>query len=699
MQTLFKLLTMSLLWLCMTAQAASPAGGYSLEFLPPPDPDDGLTYRVLCLHDVRDNLRSSFGTNPDPYAIDTRTLVDIFEWLRAKEFHPVSMSQIVEARNGGKPLPPKPVLLTFDDGLVSGYTKVFPLLKQFNYPAVFALVTRWVDMPDTDTVPISAKVTLTGKDFLNWEQVREMSESNLVEFASHSHNLHRGIIANPQNNEKPAASFRIYDKATQTYETFEEFRARLRADLAESIRLIEQHTGKRPRIIAWPYGAQNRHSDDVARELGLDVMLTLRPGPNTPDVPLNQVRRILLNYEVTVGQLTSEMRQPMTHAGILRPVQRIVQVDLDYVYDPDPAQQERNLSLLIDRIKDLKPSTVYLQAFADETGTGDVTSVYFPNRHMPVRADLFGRVAWQLRTRADVQVFAWMPVLTFSLPKGHPAYGRVVQSSGRAEGERGLGNPTRLSPYDPTVRQVIAEIYEDLAATTRFEGILFHDDAVLDSTEDASPPALQTYASWGLPQDLEAIRKSPELNERWVRGKTRHLIDFTHELTDIVNAYQHGETLLTVRNLYARPVLEPKAEGDFSQNLDDFLLNYDYVALMAMPYMEKAEDPGVWLKQLVEAVAAKKGLPRTIFELQAMDWRAKEPVDSQELLGHMQTLRSMGAVHYGYYPDDFISNHPNVEVLREAMSLKQSLEVRKLPPLQEAARQLVLGLSNDTQVR
>src|SRR5690606_1973880 len=112
---------------------------------------------------------------------------------------------------------------------------------------------------------------------------------------------HRGIIANPQGNEKPAASFRKYDKVAQRYETTEEFRARIREDLAESVRLIEEHTGKRPRIIAWPYGAQNRHSDDMARELQMDIMLTLRPGPNSPDVPLDQVRRILLNYEVTVG--------------------------------------------------------------------------------------------------------------------------------------------------------------------------------------------------------------------------------------------------------------------------------------------------------------------------------------------------------------------------------------------------------------
>src|SRR5690606_17300420 len=90
---------------------------------------------------------------------------------------------------------------------------------------------------------------------------------------------------------------------------------------------------------------------------------------------------------------------------------RVAHVDLDYVYDPDPAQMERNLGALVQRIADMQISAVFLQAFADPAGDGLVRSVYFPNRLLPVRADLFGRAAWQLRTRAQVAVFAWMPVL------------------------------------------------------------------------------------------------------------------------------------------------------------------------------------------------------------------------------------------------------------------------------------------------
>lgn len=675
----------------LAAFAATPhAASWRLDYTPPEDPDDGKTFRVLCLHDVRDGLRASFADFPDAFAIETRGLVDMFEWLRSNDYTPVSLEDIVQSRMGNQRLPRRAVLLTFDDGLASAYTHVFPLLKQFDYPAVFALVTSWVDTPAGQPIRLSPKLEVPRETFLNWDQVREMAASPLVEFISHSHDLHRGVLTNPQGNERPAASTRIYDPATGTYESDEAHRARIHADLERSSELIARHTGKPPRAIAWPYGAQNRDTDAVADALGMRVMLTLRTGPNTPEVPLSQIRRSLVDYQFDVGRLKASLLEPVWQQVDPPPVQRIVQVDLDYIYDPDPEQENLNLSALIDRIRDLKPSAVYLQAFADPEGTGDIRSVYFPNRHMPVRADLFNRVSWQLRTRAEVSVYAWMPVLTFTLPEGHPVAGRTVRSATRSEGERGIGSPTRLSPFDPEVRQVIDDIYEDLAKSSWFEGILFHDDAVLDDTEDASPAALKVYESWGLPPDVEAIRRSPELHQRWVRAKTQYLIEFTDEITRTVNAYQRGEVMRRVRNLYALPVLQPETEKDFAQSLPAFLEAYDYVALMAMPHMENAEHPMNWLRQLVGKVRAAGGLKRTIFELQARDWRTGENVDTRQLLAEMKLLRREGAVHYGYYPDDFITNEPDVEVLREAMSLSDTLGVRRLNRQQSLSRDQAL---------
>lgn len=329
-----------------------------IDIQPPADPDDGLTFRVLAFHDVRDDLRASFATYPDATAIDTKTLASLFAWLKENDYHMVSVDQIIAARQGGKKLPPRSVLLSFDDGYRSFYTRVFPLLKAYGYPAVQALITDWVNHPANEKIKISATVELPGDYFLNWNDVAEMQRSGLVEFASHTHNLHRGILANPQGSEFPAATALQYLADKKRYETEAEYQTRVKEDLAHSSRLIQQYTGHAPRIMVWPYGAYHQPVQEIARQLGMPIMLTLDSGSNPPSQPLSKITRILIGYDTTTSVLKQELRAPANYNGDIYPVERVVQVDLDYVYDADPQQQDKNLSCLLDRIKDLSPTTI-----------------------------------------------------------------------------------------------------------------------------------------------------------------------------------------------------------------------------------------------------------------------------------------------------------------------------------------------------
>ncbi len=110
--------------------------------------------------------------------------------------------------------------------------------------------------------------------------------------------------------------------------------------------------------------------------------------------------------------------------------------------------------------------------------------------------------------------------------------------------------------------------------------------------------------------------------QRWTRFKSKYLIDFTNELTAKVRAIR-GPQVLTARNIFAEPVLNPQSEAWFAQNLDDFLVTYDWTAPMAMPLMEKQTQAqsGPWLEELVAKIKQRPGaLDRTVFELQARDW-------------------------------------------------------------------------------
>ena len=637
------------------------------------------SFIALAYHNVEDS-------DPDQrfVGVTTAKFVAQLSWLQRNGYRPISVDDLLAARDGGKALPDKAVLLTFDDGFESFYTRVFPILKAFRFPAVLALVGAWMEGGPNATVRYSADMAASvplgdisvqfgdqkvSRDlFLTWDQVREIASSGLVEIAAHSYNAHRGTLANPQGNSEPDETTRHYDSATGSYESDAGERRYLAADSAKIAMKIKSEIGKRPRVMVWPYGETNELTISIAAANGMPITLTLVDGAATLD-RLSAVPRHLISPDPSLGEFVTELR---TFTDV-SPV-RAVQVDLDYVYDADPAQQERNLDHLVQRIYNMQINTVFLQAFADPDGTGLARAVYFPNRVLPMRADLFNRVSWQLRTRAHVQVFAWMPVLSFDFGDAATTVLAWNPKSGVAEPDPKTYR--RVSLFDAEGRRKILMLYEDLARNAPFAGLLFHDDALLSDFEDASPPALAAYVRAGLPGSIAAIRADPNAMRRWTQFKTDALIEFTGELTAQAKLYR--TPLLTVRNIYALPVLDPHSEEWFAQDLDRFLEAYDYTAIMAMPSMENVpkRDADAWLRRLVATVATRpQALKHTIFELQAFDWRNPATgngikIPTEALAQQMRLLLRLGALNFGYYPDDFIAGHPDERLLHGDFSLQ-----------------------------
>ena len=627
------------------------------------------TFDVLSYHDVRDEVDGDL--ERETTTISTKNLARHFAWLQAHGYHPVSINDLIDAKIGKKLLPSKPVLLTFDDGYQSVYSRVYPLLKLYQYPAVSALVGSWLQVAEGQSVQYGDE-KLPREHFLNAQQIKEMADSGLVEFVSHSYDLHRGVLANPQGNKMAAAVTLQYDATAKVYESRERYRDRIKQDLLKNNQLIQKLTGKSPKAIAWPYGAYNAIVTEVANELGMPITLTLNEDEQAQTNKLAQVGRFLIDANPTELRLAEiEKRE------IALDKQRVMHIDLDFVFDENPEQLAKNLDKLLDRVKSLAPTTVYLQAFSDANGDGVAESVYFPNRHVAMRADLFSRVSWQLMTRANVKVYAWMPVLAFELKDKQKQQALQVLS---AQPSADKNTYKRLSPFSAEARQIIKEIYSDLGAYTKFSGVLFHDDAVLSEYEDDSSFARAAYqVDFKLSGKVAEINKNPVEAAKLMSLKSKFLTDFTMDLAKDLKRYI--PQLKTARNIYAPVLLNPESERWLSQNYPNFLANYDYTAVMAMPFMENAEDPSAWLKSLVEkAQGTKNGLQKTVFELQATNWKIKRPIDTQVLKQQLQTLSKAGAVHVGYYPDDFLKNQPNLEEIRPYISS------RNFPYLPNAAK-------------
>ena len=162
-------------WILANVCASAPAPRYLSPSARAPlyaeQPWPKNSFLVLAYHDVEDNA-----ADQRYLSVRTSALNDQFAWLHVNGYHPISVQQVLDAHAGKSVLPPKAVLLTFDDGYSSFITRVLPLLKSYQWHALWAPVGIWVDAPAN--VPIDFGGLKTPRDkFATWQMVREASQS------------------------------------------------------------------------------------------------------------------------------------------------------------------------------------------------------------------------------------------------------------------------------------------------------------------------------------------------------------------------------------------------------------------------------------------------------------------------------------------------------------------------------------------
>jgi peptidoglycan/xylan/chitin deacetylase (PgdA/CDA1 family) len=352
---------------------------------PPARAVDASRLVVLAYHDVRVDA----DTNQDSDAITPDHFIAQLEWLRGHGWTFISWKTLQAARQQGTPLPRKAVMLTVDDGLKSAYTTVWPLIDAYRVPAVFAIVDAWSGMKDGEKFDYNGE-SCTRACFADWANLREMAGDPLVTLASHSDNLHKGIAANPQGNLEPAA--RVLMWTNGQYETEAAYEARLNADLDRSVRTLQQNTGVRVSLIAWPYGSYNASQVRLASNHGLQSLGLSGYGPVAAKDPV--IERVLVGHDMEVEEFATLMTadpQPDNRRAVVLSLK-----DLDA-----PTSSERDIKLghLIDRVKGLGLNEVW---FRDVVTPGPTPYAFapMPQSGLLTRADLFNRVVWQLRTRA-----------------------------------------------------------------------------------------------------------------------------------------------------------------------------------------------------------------------------------------------------------------------------------------------------------
>ena len=215
--------------------------------------------RILLYHEFSKNTPAA--ENYGAISTPERFEENIKDVLKAG-YTVIPLDALIQYNAGTRALPQKSVILTFDDGYLSNYTMIYPLLKKYDIPATIFVTVSTMDKGDKMT----------------WAQMSEMEESRLVDIQSHSweHIDHSVLDA-----------------------------AHLNDYLNESFTVLEQKLGQQKyRIFAYPYGKYSNLSLSIAKDLGITMQVSTEwRALNMADLGLDCLPRLTVAYDSNILSL------------------------------------------------------------------------------------------------------------------------------------------------------------------------------------------------------------------------------------------------------------------------------------------------------------------------------------------------------------------------------------------------------------
>ncbi|MCX5717118.1 MAG: polysaccharide deacetylase family protein [Nitrospirae bacterium] len=190
------------------------------------------------------------------------------EYLYRAGYKTLKIAELISYINGGMTLTQKAVVVTFDDGWLDNYMYAFSTLKKYNINATVFLITNRVEnasLQNSELQTLNSKLTIptheesklligrgeSHKVVLNWKLIKEMSNSGMIEFYSHTK-------SHAECNSLPEKE--------------------LMEELKESRGIIEKKLDSPCPYFCWPYGKYNGLALTAAKEVGYKAIFTTNHG-------------------------------------------------------------------------------------------------------------------------------------------------------------------------------------------------------------------------------------------------------------------------------------------------------------------------------------------------------------------------------------------------------------------------------------
>ncbi|MFD7612160.1 polysaccharide deacetylase family protein [Streptomyces sp. NPDC059828] len=183
------------------------------------------------------------GHRPAPPAFDLSVAPEAFaeqmELLGERGFTPVTTARLARAWRQGEPLPPRPVLITFDDGYEGVHRHALPVLARHGFASTLFVSTGWLRGGHETGGALDT--------MLDWHQVRELAASG-AEIGGHSH-------THPQLDQLDDI--------------------RLRYEARRCREIITGELGAAPVSFAYPYGYSSSRVRRIVRAAGFTQSLAV----------------------------------------------------------------------------------------------------------------------------------------------------------------------------------------------------------------------------------------------------------------------------------------------------------------------------------------------------------------------------------------------------------------------------------------
>ncbi|WP_244208992.1 polysaccharide deacetylase family protein [Paenibacillus ferrarius] len=229
----------------------------------------GIQIPVLNYHSIGVESGNTYVLPPDEFARQ-------MAYLAAQHYTPLTLGDFVRIIEKKQPSPPKPVLLTFDDGYANNAEVALPILQRYGFPATLFLSTGAVGQPG----------------YLSWPQVQELSAAGW-DIAPHG-------ITHPH---LPKVS-----------------REQQREELAESRQVIEHELGKRVDVFAYPYGEYNADTLKLLSELGYRYAFTIQEGWASSNQSPYKLRRLVVHEEESLEDWIQRLQRAEDKTARLKKV-------------------------------------------------------------------------------------------------------------------------------------------------------------------------------------------------------------------------------------------------------------------------------------------------------------------------------------------------------------------------------------------